>query len=134
MKLCGTFTSDCDWHPKDYCKGTCHVELDGDAVYHGATGRITIDYDSDSKFQPPIFVPRPLPSMPVTVQRIKGDEFSVLVSANWWSWEKVFDLIGIKVLFSYDPETKEFEGTYSVNGGLGIPKDQGTLRSCEILS
>lgn len=133
MRLYGSFASDCDWHPKNYCKGTCIVDLEGEAIYHGVKGRITIQYDPESKFQPPIFVPRPLPSMPVSVQRLRGEEFAVSVCANWWSWEKIFDLIGVSVQFTYDADTKVFKGTYSVNGGMGIPKDSGTLQSCENL-
>ena len=134
MQLKGSFTSDCQWQPKDYCKGTCYVDLTDNDVFHGAKGRIRIEYDADSKFQPPMLIPRPLPSMPVTVERLLDNEFSVIVTTSWFSlapWEKVFDLIGLSVRFTFDHKTKAFEGTYHVNGGMGIPRDAGRFVSIQ---
>lgn len=129
MQLQGSFTSDCEWQVKDYCKGTCYVDLVDNDVFDGAKGRIRIEYDADSKFQPPMLIPRPMPSMPVTVERLLDNEFTIKVTANWWSWEKIFDLIGLSVRFTYDPATKAFKGSYHVNGGIGIPKDAGRFVS-----
>lgn len=126
--LQGRFVSNCAWHPKAYCKGTCEVELLDNDVFDGARGRITIEYDTDSQFQPPFLVPRPLPSMPVTVERLPDAKFMLHVKTSWFSWEKIFDLIGLSVTFTFDDVTKEFEGTYNVQGGLGIPKDAGTIK------
>lgn len=127
MQFTGAFTSKCDWHAEAYCKGTCFVDLDGDEIYHGATGRIRLEYDTDSSFQPPVLIPRPLPSMPVTVQRLSDNDFSLHISAPWWSWERIFTLIGLSVTFTYDHVTKEVNGTYNVNGGFGVPRDAGVL-------
>lgn len=131
VRLTGTFASDCDWQPKNYCTGKCYVDVDHfDRQADKMVGVISIEYDKSSTFQPPCFIPKPTPAMPVTSKR------SIDVNAEWAHtlivttsffrpWEKIFDMIGMQVDYNYKDD--KIVGRYYINGGFGIPRDAGTI-------
>lgn len=131
VRLTGTFASDCEWQPKNYCTGKCYVDVDHfDRHADKMVGVISIEYDKSSTFQPPCFIPKPTPAMPVTSKRsidmgAEWDHTLTVTTSFFRPWEKIFDMIGMQVDYNYKDD--KIVGRYYINGGFGIPRDAGTI-------
>ena len=127
--LHGRFASDCSWHAKNYCKGTCVISIADSLdkiLNQGGDASIQITYDNDSVFKPPLMVPNPLPAMPVQIKKSIDGQYTLTINPSWLRpWEFVFNLIGMKVIFRI--EDNKLKGTYTVSGGIGVPKDAGWI-------
>jgi hypothetical protein len=123
--LRGAFTSE----RPDYCAGNIAVEVPF-PLGETATGTCRVEY-TGTGFRPPFWVPNPLPALPVKATRINKDtnEYRLVAMTSWLHrpWEKIYDLVGLEVRFTLDKDARTLNGRYSVRGGLGMPKDAGTV-------
>lgn len=107
------------------CVGEMEVQLESNEIKNDCRGHVTVKY-TGGIFRPPVWVPNPLPSLPIRAKYRGDGEYDLDIETSIWKpWQKIFHLVGLSVRIAVHED--KIQGIYNVRGGIGIPKDDGIV-------